>query len=432
MPIVMSPMQIKAYSESDARINIFEGAVRSGKSFTAIRRHLHELRTGPNGDYLVCGKSERTVLNNIINPMQEMVGGVIRYNRGLGQYTLFDKRIVVVGANDERSETKIRGNTYAGALIDEASILPNSFFRMLLSRLSVDGSKVIASTNPDSPYHWLKTDYIDKLGPYNSHLKTFKFTIEDNPSLSETFKSSLKKEYAGLWYKRFIDGAWVLAEGSIFDFFDTGTHTVKNPPTYAKHYLLGIDYGTTNPFAAVLVGFNDDCHPAIWVEKEYYWDSKVMGYQKTDADYATDISREFSAWPIRYIYLDPSAESFQVELRRQKLPIKQANNSVLDGIRCVSNFLSNGDLVILKNCTNLIKEIEGYVWDSKSVKLGEDKPLKQRDHAIDALRYVIYSHFGHRTVLKETTSDDYRQRAWNQNPMQNPGFGPNSWGWRAA
>jgi len=429
-----SQKQLEFFNESNARLNIAVGAVRSGKSHITIQRFMKELySSGPEGKYLVTGKSERTVLMNIIEPMQEFTGGLIRYNRGMGEFTLFNKKVYVVGANDERAEGKIRGATFAGALVDEITILPESYFRMLLSRLSIEGSKLFGGTNPDSPLHWLKTDFIDKFKNDKEELKHFRFDLDDNPVLTESFKNSLKKEYQGLWFKRFILGDWVLAEGAVYDFFDTSIHVVDSPPTYAKHYYLGVDYGTSNAFAAVLIGYNDDHKPTLWVEKEYYWDSKSMGYQKTDAEYALDIQREFGGYGLRLIYLDPSAASFQTELRRYKMPVKQANNDVLDGIRCISNLLSQGNLVICRNCTNLIKEIEGYVWDEKSVKRGEDKPLKQRDHAIDAMRYGIFSHFGQKTTLKETNREDAyqksQQKAYQQNPMNYPGF-TNSPGWQ--
>ena len=111
----------------------------------------------------------------------------------------------VVGANDERAEGKIRGSEFAGALIDEATLIPEGFFKMLLSRLSIPGAQLFASTNPDSPYHWLKTDYIDREEELN--LKVFSFDIRDNPSLGETYIEELSKEYHGLWYKRYLMGS---------------------------------------------------------------------------------------------------------------------------------------------------------------------------------------------------------------------------------
>lgn len=405
------------------------GAVRSGKSFITIIRFLNELINGPDGRYLVTGKSERTILMNVIEPMQDLVGGIIRYNRGMGTFELFGKKVYVVGASDERAESKIRGLTCSGCLVDEITILPPSFFRMLLSRLSVDGSKLIGSTNPDSPMHWLKTDVLDRFQDDTQQLYHLHFDLEDNPALTESFKNSLKKEYQGLWYKRFILGDWVLAEGSVYDFFDTSIHVYLRPPTYAKQYFLGIDYGTTNAFAATLVGYNDDHKPALWVEKEYYWNSRKKGYQKTDAEYVIDIQQAFEGYPITQIYLDPSAASFRVELKRNKMPCTQANNDVLDGIRSVATMITQGNLVICKDCVNLIKEFEGYVWDENAVKRGEDKPLKQNDHALDSLRYTIYSKFGKKQTLKETTQSERANQAFSANPAAFQGFSANQYGW---
>lgn len=419
----LSPKQIIALKESTARLNILEGSVRAGKSHIGLIRFLKEIKDGPEGEYIIIGKSERTVLRNVIDPLQRLTGNVIRYNRGLGEFTLFGRKVYVVGANDERAEGKIRGGTFAGALVDEISIIPQSVFKMLLSRLSVNGAKLFGTTNPDSPYHWLKTDIIDN--DTITDKRIFQFRLEDNPSLSVDFVNNLKKEYKGLWYKRFIEGNWVLAEGAIYDFFDEEYHCVKSPPTYAKYYVMGIDYGTTNPFAAVLIGFNDDHHPSIWIEKEYYWDSKAKGYQKTDSEYVIDIKKAFEGYPISLIYLDPSAASFEVELKRNKMPVVQAKNEVIDGIRFVGSLFTNGDLVIVESCKQLVREIEGYVWDVKSARDGVDRPLKQRDHLCDATRYALYTKWGQLGTLKESIDEEKKI-----NPMNYQGYGPNSWGWQ--
>lgn len=429
----LSSKQKQFLKESHARINIAEGAVRSGKSFVILIRFMEELKNGPQGEYIVTGKSLETCERNVITPLQNLTGYGLAYNQGKRYFTLFNKKVYVIGANDERASAKIKGATFAGALVDEVTELPESYFEMLFSRLTIAGSKIFGGTNPDSPYHWLKANYIDRFVNDDRFFKVFKFTLDDNPSLDEQIKDDLKKKYQGLWYKRFILGQWVLAEGSVYDFFDSKYHIVDAPPTYAKYYLLGIDYGTSNAFAAILVGFNDNHKPMLWAEKEYYWDSKAMGYQKTDAEYAYDLQREFGGYPIRLLYLDPSAASFQTELRRQKMPVKQANNEIVDGIRCVATLMSQNNLVVCSSCHNLIKEIEGYVWDEKAVKRGVDKPLKQRDHAVDAFRYAIFSHYGAKSSLIETTREDSylnaQQKAYQQNPMNYPGY-TNSFGWQ--
>ena len=320
----------------------------------------------------------------------------------------------VIGANDERATGKIQGATFAGAWIDEGTLIPETFFKMLLSRLSIPNAKIFVTTNPDSPYHWLKTDYIDREDELD--MKTFKFSIDDNPSLTDAYKDSLKKEFSGLWYNRYILGHWCLAEDAIYDFFNEDFHVIKSPPTYAKYYVCGIDYGTTNPFAATLVGYNGQSHPALWVEKEYYYDSKKKGRQKTDSEYADDLQRWMYGYPIRAFYLDPSAASMEVELKRRRLPVIQAENDVLAGIRFVASLFVQGDLAIMDTCSELIQEIGGYVWDQDASKNGLDKPLKRNDHLNDSLRYCLLSHFGKFDKLQEVECKQ-PTHSWNR-----PGF----------
>lgn len=379
----LSPKQIQSFREANARLNIWEGAVRSGKSHASIIRFLDFIIHGPKGTLIAIGKTNTAIKRNFVDPLLDMLGLDVKYYAGKQEVHLYGKTIVLVGANDERAEGKIRGNTYAGAYVDELTLLPESFFTTLLARLSVDGAKLFATTNPDSPFHWFKTNYLDRSDTLD--LKRFQFRLEDNPSLTEGFKTNLKQEFRGLWYKRFIEGQWVLAEGSIYDFFDEKIHCVDCSSFSARYYVCGIDYGTSNPCAFVLIGYNPENYPNLWVAKEYYWDSKEKNRQKTDSEYADDLKRFLYGINIKAIVVDPSAASFKAELIKNGFSgIMDANNDVLDGIRFTSKLLSNGTLKISDTCKNLIKEIQTYVWDEKSIKLGEDKPLKQNDHCFIA------------------------------------------------
>jgi PBSX family phage terminase large subunit len=267
------------------------------------------------------------------------------------------------------------------------------------------------TTNPDSPFHWLKTEYIDRAKELG--LKRFQFKIEDNPSLTKEFINSLKREYTGLWYKRFIDGEWVLAEGSIYDFFDVTVHCMDYPPRLADYYIVGCDYGTNNPCAFTLVGFSSESYPNVWVEREYYWNSKEKNRQKTDAEYTRDMIEFTKGLNVKAIYIDPSAASFKLELQRQGVKnLYDAENEVIDGIRFVSNFLNEGTLKICNTCPNLKKEFTSYLWDASSVKRGEDKPRKDNDHLLDSLRYAIYTHF-YSKPLTRMTREDLDSR-WNK------------------
>lgn len=414
--------QIEAIQESNARINIFDGPVRAGKSFSALIRWLEFCRNGPKGLLILCGRTDKTIKRNIIMPMQELLGNRVTYQIGKGEVKLFNRTMIVVGANDDRAEAKIRGSTFAGALVDEAALLPESFFKMLLSRLSVEGAKLFCSTNPDSPYHWLKRDFMDR--EHELDLKVFKFNIRDNPSLSEKYIEDLSREYQGMWYKRYIEGEWCLADGAVYDFFDEDIHVIDMPRTEADYYIVGVDYGTTNPCVFTLIGYNPGGYPNIWLEKEYHYDSQKELRQKSDYEYAKDFIDFIAGHNVKRIYIDPSAASFKQELRRQGVfNVMDAQNDVIPGIRFHSMLLSNGTFKICSQCVNTIKEYKNYLWDSKASQRGEDKPIKANDHCFAAGSLVstergqipieeikegemVLTPIGYRKVLKTFVHED--------------------------
>lgn len=384
-----SEKQLTSYRDSDARINIWQGAVRSGKTFISLWRFIKELKYGPVGEYALICRTYDAFKRNTLPQLMAMVGGLARHYAGKRELHLFGKTIHIIGADDERAEAKIRGPTFAGAYVDEITIIPESVFRMLISRCAMGDAKIFATTNPDSPYHWLKKDFLEN----NPDVKSWHFTLNDNPQLTENDKKYLCTQYRGLWYQRFIEGRWVQAEGSIYDFFDTQLHVIDFAPSTAKYYIVGIDYGTTNPCAFTLIGFNNARSPNIWVEDEYYFSSKVQQRQKTDSEYVEDLKRFIQDRPIKAIYIDPSAASFKVECQRSGIMnLFEAENEVIDGIRKVGDLLNNGTLKICRRCSNLVNEFQSYVWDKNSEKTGVDKPKKENDHALDSLRYAIFTH----------------------------------------
>jgi len=362
----------------------------------------------------MCGRTEPTIKRNIIRPLYELIGEDLVYHSGKGEVSLWGRTIDVVGANDERAEAKIRGSEYAGALLDEVTILPENFVKMLFSRLSVPGAQLFGSTNPDSPFHWLKTEYIDRQDTLN--IKVFSFSIEDNPSLTQEYKNDLKKEYQGLWFDRYIEGKWVLAEGAIFDFFTESMHCIDHPPGNATYYICGIDYGTSNPCVYSLIGYNASLYPNIWLEKEYYYDSKAKNRQKTDSEYAQDLVSFIAGYNVKAVYIDPSALSFKVEMRRMGIPnVMDAVNDVLPGIRFQGQLISNGTYKICRSCTNSIKEYSTYLWDERASKRGVDQPLKSNDHCCDSQRYALFSHFFDRMQGTMKEEDAYSmERAWGR------------------
>lgn len=386
---LFSPKGLDSIDNSTARLNIWHGAVRSGKTVCSIVRWLEYVRTGPEGDLLMVGKTERTLYRNILGPIRQIVGRKrFKYNRGMGELTLFGRLIYIAGANDERAADKIRGLTLAGAYCDELTLWPESMFSELLNRLSVKGAKLFGTTNPDGPFHWLKANYLDKVG---LNLKQWHFELTDNPNLDPDYVSSLKQEHVGVFYDRMIRGLWVMAEGLIYDQFNIQANGFDETPTVDR-WDVAIDYGTQNAFAALLVGVKgDEC----LVDREYYYSGRDNQLQKTDAEYSQELRNWLGDIKPRYVIIDPSAASMIAQLKRDGFRVKPAENDVVPGIGTVATRLANGKLKIhRKNCPNLVREFGVYVWDEKAGMKGQDKPLKVNDHALDALRYHQFTLFG--------------------------------------
>ncbi len=382
---VTSPKQDRSYRQATHRFNIWVGAVRSGKTFSSIRKFLDRLKYGVPGDAMIIGVNRGSIQRNVITTIYRMLGHPAP-SPMCNKVTLYGRDVYFVGAPDVSAVTTIQGSTLAYAYVDEATCIPEAFWKMLETRLSIQGAQLFATANPEGPAHFLKKQYIDRAGDLD--LIHWDFNLDDNPVLDEAYKHSIKSSFSGVWYKRFILGEWCQATGAIFSDFDHfNIYTDPYPsPTY---YLCGIDYGTTNPTAAVLLAVTPNKYPQVRVEEEYFFDSSKTGVPKTDAQLVTEIKRFVQHKNVTCIYVDPAAASFKIALRNEDLPINDANNDVLLGIKTMSKFISGKNIVIHKSCKNLIEGMQSYAWCPKAQDRGEDKPIKKDDHCCDALRYAL-------------------------------------------
>lgn len=411
---ITSPKQNLSYLEATHRFNLWVGAVRSGKTFSSIRKFIDRIKYGVPGDAMIIGVNRGTIQRNILSTLYKTLGFPVpspMSNKG----QLFGRDIHFIGAPDVSAVTTIQGSTLAYAYVDEAVAVPEAFWKMLESRLSIKGAQLFATCNPDTPTHWLKKQYIDR--PDVHDIGVWNFNLDDNPILDDTYKKAITSSYTGVWYRRFIKGEWCAATGAVFPDFDHDniyTHPKSNP----TYYLMGIDYGTTNPTAALLCSITPNEWPQMKVEEEYYYDSSVTGMPKTDAQFVVDIKRFIGRKDVRSIYIDPAAASLKIALRNENLPVLDGNNDVLLGIKTMSKFISGKNIVVQKACKNTIEQIQSYTWDGKATERGEDKPLKKNDHCVDALKYclspfMLSGDFGH--ADENLTIENIRRNVYGEN-----------------
>lgn len=381
----LSKKQLHFLLASNARINIADGAIRSGKTFVFNLRWLDYIVNGPKGTLLMAGKTIRTLERNVLkaeNGLFDLLGeGNYKYNGSTGELIIGDRKIICIGASDERSENKIRGMTLAGALADEVTLFPKSFIEQLIGRCSVAGSMLFWNCNPDSPYHFIKQEYIDN--PKMKHLvKHWRFLMYDNPYLVKTNPEYIKQAettYTGVFYKRNVLGEWSLAEGIVYENF-TDNHIVDELPEDFDEIYVGVDHGVTHPATFIMIGVKDR---KVYVIKEF------CQSKRTNSELADEFISFIDGYRVDGITVDSAAASLILEFNKKGIYTSDCNKEVIDGITMVSQLIGENRLFVHKNCKNLIKEFYTYSWDDKkSISQGNDVVIKVNDDCCDALRYA--------------------------------------------
>ncbi len=377
------------------RLNIFEGSVRSGKTYISmIVWGLWVAGSPKEQAYLMAGKTLTTLKRNVLEPMSELFGSSFRYSLSKKEARLFGRRIYLEGAANAGAESKIRGMTLCGAYCDELSLFGEDFFTMLLSRLSEQGAKLFATTNPDNPGHWLKRDYLDKENP---ELLSLKFTLEDNPHLPQDYVQALKSEFSGVFYDRFILGMWVAAEGRVYESFSDSCIISQQQLSerLAENRLItsvvGVDYGG-NGSASVFchVGY-DAGFRNVYVLSEHY-DSRNRSAESLISAFAEYISREREQFPSLSAACCDSAEQLLVKSFRSavRLEVKNAlKRPINTRINMTNRLIASGRLHISEECPHLIDAMRSAVWDEKDIH--RDTRLDNGSTNIDSLDAFEYA-----------------------------------------
>ena len=328
--------QAQSILNANRRLNIWDGSIRSGKTvcsliawYSYLTKFL-ENSSEDRGINIITGVTMEAILRNILIPLSEWLP-VELFSYAIGKrraYIMNGKKttqIFLIGGNDIQAQKKIRGATIYYAYCDELSLYPYAFWLMILRGLSLPGSRLYGTTNPDSPRHWLKTDVIDNNLIEKSY---FHFTLEDNPFLEPDYIKNIKNEFSGLFYKRFIEGLWVAASGAAYSMFDESKHVIDTKPFLGQCYqfYISIDVGYVNPCTFGLYGTIGD---KIYLFAEYYWDSLRENQQKTAGEYAEDLKLFIKdnlplGQNIIAICVDPSATPFINEIEKQGYTVKLA------------------------------------------------------------------------------------------------------------
>lgn len=364
-----------------------DGAVRSGKTFcTGLSFFCWAMRSFDGRNFALCGKTITSVRRNLLRELVPVLEGMgfrceDRVSRNLLEVRLGGRKntFYLFGGKDESSAALIQGITLAGVLMDEVALMPRSFVEQAVARCSVAGSRLWFSCNPESPGHWFYREWIEKAE--EKRVLRLHFTMQDNPGLSRQVLERYERMFQGAFYRRFVLGEWVCAEGRVYDFFDESL-VRPVPEGEMEQWYISCDYGTVNPTSMGLWGRRE----GVWYRvAEYYYDARERRCQKTDEEYADALAALAGDRSVRAVVLDPSAASFAEVLRRRGWQVKKAENEVLSGIRTTAQLLKSGKLVICDPCADAIREFSLYRWEEGET--GQDRVRKEHDHAMDEIRY---------------------------------------------
>ena len=415
-----SPKQLKILgwwldgsSSADFDGVIADGAIRSGKTLSmSLSFVMWATQNFSGANFALCGKTVTSLRRNVISPLEQMLSSL--------PYSFSDRRtdnlitvsyrgrenyFYLFGGKDEASRDLIQGITLAGVLFDEVALMPESFVNQATARCSVEGAKWWFNCNPEGPYHWFKTGWIDRAS--ERRLLYVHFLMTDNLTLSQRTLDRYRCMYTGVFARRFILGEWSAADGVIYSMFDDSKNVAEDIPFSPERDFVAVDYGTFNPcvflhfFAA---GTGDNI--SHYVDREYFHDGRCsqngVPAQKDDGQYSSDMLAFAGGRRDVPIIIDPSASSFITRLRHDGFTnVIPAKNSVAKGISVVSSQLVRERLLLSPECVHTLGEIPSYVWDSKyAASCGEDRPLKENDHCCDALRYGVYFDFVSHPALR--------------------------------
>lgn len=410
--LTLSDKQSDSIRDSVGRVNIWEGAIRSGKTIGSLISFAEFVYNAPQGGQLVViARTRDSAFRNVFASLMDdslfgPIAATVSYTAGAPTARIFGRTVFVIGASDAKAEKVLRGLTVAGAYVDEVTVIPEEFFTQLLGRMSVDGARLFGTTNPDSPAHWLKRKFLDRVHLLDGW-RRFTFQLPDNPSLSREYVAQISTEFTGLWYRRFILGEWVAAEGAIYDMWDPDKHIVpwESLPPMRRILGVGVDFGTTNATAGLLLGVSDRhdqygqrTGSELWLIDEYRYDPATSQQRKTNEQLSTELRAWINQRHLPYdthlrpewVFVDPAAASFLVQLQADGVAnVTHADNTVAYGIGTVASLLSSGRLHTTTRTPGFNTEAPGYSWDPAFTLKGEDKPLKVADHSLDAGRYVI-------------------------------------------
>lgn len=387
-------------------MHIYEGAVRSAKTVTSLIDWYNYVIRSPENVFLMSGATMGSLARNCLDGDYGFIaitGGkaVKKTDTDQSKFLLLgNKKIYYVGSDNAASYKKIRGLTIGGSYSDEMNLHNKAFFETMLTRsFASKDRRIIGTLNPDTPNHWLYKEYLDVYAQENiPGYHWFHFTLDDNTSLSEEQKNTIKSQFPrdSVFYRRYILGQRVRAEGICYPSFrhnkpgeDGNILDVIPKILFAE---IGSDIGgnksaTTN----ALTGYFIDTRGklcAVLLDESY--DTENKSTESILNNWRQFVVKSKKAYQVNDAYPDSAEQLIVKSMRNMGIVNVYGSRKfpILDRIRFLDGAFSNRRVFIMRSCEHTIEAVEAAVWNQKSEK---EERLDDGTCNIDSLDAWEYS-----------------------------------------
>lgn len=377
------------FLQSDARFKAFIGGVGSGKTKIGDAAMLEYVIKYP-GCFTMIGAPTYPMLRDATRRTffelcpEEYIKDFSRSNNEAE--LINGSRIIFRSLDDPQ---KLRGPNLAAAFLDEASLCRELSMKIVQGRVRQPGfpNKIWIAGNPNG-FNWVYRMFAETK---RENYFLVQASTYDNPHLPSDYVASLEESYSGSFARAEIHGEFVAHEGLVYPEFSQQVHVLDDFPIQQKKQraYVGIDFGYTNPAAMLL--FTLDSDDRVWIWREFY-ERKVL---------VEDQIKQLKAWKaegfdLQMTFPDPSEPGFIQQIINAGFPAQPADNAIMEGVQEVTRKIAKKEdgrpalFVLGPSCPNLIKEFMTYAYpEGKDGVAKNEKPAKQFDHAMDALRYGI-------------------------------------------
>jgi PBSX family phage terminase large subunit len=413
--IEVSPKQWDFIKNSNHSWNLASGVTRSGKTHAQAMRFIDFMynEAKPKTLHLISGRTMEALTDNFLRIIKSMDSINDIEIRGNPKKLYIKSRQIecrCIGCDNELATNRIQGLTVSSWWADEIVKHPKSFVDMAVSRCSAGGIQApkFWTCNPDSPTHFIKTDYMDNP---NIDIKNWYFGFPDNPVLSDSLVNELKNTFTGAFYDRMILGLWTVAEGCVYDRFSMSEHVKDEAPKNIERYILGIDWGYSEALAMTLYGIEPDgtwwqvdeyqeqgklidsgliaeLEAKGWFDLPIYSGGVIAGRTKPEVAYADSNRPEYIQ-----LFGDMTKIDTIPAIKRDKPELIQAVQ-----LKYNKGLTDKYGIYYLSKCKKTLAQKMSYRWKGN----GKDEVIKKDDHLMDSEQYAIFmSGFGGSVYIPE-------------------------------